>query len=311
MYFFKHLTLKEKNIKILVTGSEGQLGWEIQRQGKLFGFEIIGVDLPQIDITDIIQMKKAISDYQPVLLINAAAYTNVDKAESEPDLAFAVNRDGPDNLAGACANAKLPFIHISTDYVFNGQKKSPYIETDQVSPLGVYGKSKEQGEKRVRFQTNEHIILRTSWMYGVHGNNFVKTMLRLGRERKTIKVVSDQYGSPTSAADHAEAVLTIADLIISAPRINSKINWGTYHYCGQGITTWYEFAEAVFDIAARHEAMKLKRIEPIKTIDYPTPAKRPFFSGLDCSLIEKSFGIKAKPWQESLKLTIDRIFAQN
>ncbi len=256
-------------------------------------------------------MEKALSAYQPVLIVNAAAYTNVDKAESEADLSFAVNRDGPDNLARACANAKLPFIHISTDYVFDGQKKSPYIETDQVSPLGVYGKSKEQGEKRVRLQTKEHIILRTSWLYGVHGNNFVKTMLRLGRGKKTLKVVSDQYGSPTSAADLAEAVLTIANLIISSSKINSGIIWGTYHYCGQGITTWHEFAKRIFEIAGRHDAMKVEKIESIKTIDYPTLAKRPLFSGLDCSLIEKSFGIKAKPWQESLKVTIDRIFAQN
>lgn len=256
-------------------------------------------------------MEKVISAYKPFLIVNAAAYTNVDKAESEPDLAFAVNSDGPDNLAGVCAKAKLPFIHISTDYVFDGQKKSPYIETDRVSPLGVYGKSKQQGEKRVRFQTKEHIILRTSWLYGVHGNNFVKTMLKLGREKRVIKVVSDQYGSPTSAADLAEAVLTIADLIISAPGINFKINWGTYHYCGHGITTWHEFAEAVFEIAGKHDVMKVEKIEPIKTVDYPTPAQRPLFSALDCSLIEKSFGIKTKPWQESLKVAIDHIFNSN
>ncbi|HUV51291.1 MAG TPA: dTDP-4-dehydrorhamnose reductase [Anaerolineae bacterium] len=297
--------MKEKNIKILVIGSEGQLGWELQRQGQLFGFEIIGLDLPQVDITNIIQVENALSAYQPVLIVNAAAYTNVDRAESESDLAFAVNSDGPDNLAGACAKANLPFIHISTDYVFDGQKKSPYIETDQVAPLGVYGKSKEQGEKMVRSRTEKHIILRTSWLYGVHGNNFVKTMLRLGREKKTIRVVSDQYGCPTSAADLAATVLIIAGLIIS---ISPKIIWGTYHYCGQGITTWHEFAEAVFKIAGRHDAMKVEKIEPIKTIDYPTSAKRPLFSALDCSLIEKSLGIKAKSWHESLKLTIDRLF---
>lgn len=250
-------------------------------------------------------MENALSAYQPVLIVNAAAYTNVDRAESESDLAFAVNSDGPDNLAGACAKANLPFIHISTDYVFDGQKKSPYIETDQVAPLGVYGKSKEQGEKMVRSRTEKHIILRTSWLYGVHGNNFVKTMLRLGREKKTIRVVSDQYGCPTSAADLAATVLIIAGLIIS---ISPKIIWGTYHYCGQGITTWHEFAEAVFKIAGRHDAMKVEKIEPIKTIDYPTSAKRPLFSALDCSLIEKSLGIKAKSWHESLKLTIDRLF---
>ncbi|MDI6688661.1 MAG: dTDP-4-dehydrorhamnose reductase [Desulfobacterales bacterium] len=288
-------------------GSEGQLGWELQRQGRLFGVDIIGLDLPQVDITNIIKVENALSAYQPALIVNAAAYTNVDKAESETDLAFAVNRDGPGNLAGACAKANLPFIHISTDYVFDGQKKSPYIETDQVSPLSVYGKSKEEGEKMVRLQTKEHIILRTSWLYGVHGNNFVKTMLRLGREKKAIKVVSDQYGSPTSAADLAATVFTIAGLIISAP----KIIWGTYHYCGQGITTWHEFAKKIFEIACRYDAMKVEKIQPIKTIDYKTSAKRPLFSALDCSLIEKSFGIKTKPWQESLELVIDRIFAQN
>lgn len=236
-------------------------------------------------------------------MVNAAAYTNVDKAESEPETAFAVNSDGPDNLARVCADANIPLIHISTDYVFNGSKGSPYIESDQVSPIGVYGKSKEQGETRVRLHLKEHIIIRTSWMYGIHGKNFVKTMLRLGKEKKYIKVVADQYGCPTSADDMANVILTIAGQIIRS----SEIKWGTYHYCGKGTTTWYNLAEAVFSFAGRYDEKMLQKIEPIKTIDYPTPAKRPVFSALDCSLIENNFGIKARPWQKSLKLTIDGI----
>ena len=200
-------------MKIIIIGSKGQLGRELVSQSKNLGFEILGADLPQLDITDIAQVENTITNFQPSLVINAAAYTDVDKAETEQSLAFAVNSDGPTNLAVVCANSDIPLIHISSDYVFDGQKGTPYIETDPVSPLGVYGKSKTDGEKKIRFNIKKHIILRTSWLYGVHGHNFVKTMLFLGREKKAVKVVSDQYGSPTSAADLAEAVLTIADLV--------------------------------------------------------------------------------------------------
>ncbi|MBW2569552.1 MAG: dTDP-4-dehydrorhamnose reductase [Deltaproteobacteria bacterium] len=287
-------------MKILVTGSKGQLGSELISQGKQFDFEILPFDLPELDITDIIQVEKILSKSQPSLVINAAAYTNVDSAESEQTLAYKANRDGPANLAKACAKAKIPLIHISTDYVFDGREKTPYIETDPVSPTGVYGKSKEQGEAEVRSHLNQHIILRTAWLYGIHGHNFVKTMLKLGRKKKIIKVVADQYGCPTSSDDLAEAVLTIADDI----RNNSKIKWGTYHYCGQGITTWHKFTETIFEITKQYDSTGIPRIEPVTTAEYPTKAKRPAFSALDCSLIYKNFGISAKPWQESLKRTI-------
>ncbi|MCG2757431.1 MAG: dTDP-4-dehydrorhamnose reductase, partial [Desulfobacteraceae bacterium] len=223
-------------MKILVIGSKGQLGHELLIQGNNSGYEILPADLPDLDITDKTQVKHRLEKSQPSLVVNAAAYTNVDKAETEQNLAFAVNRDGPANLAEICALFKVPLIHISTDFVFDGKKSSPYIESDPASPLSIYGKSKQEGENEVRSRLKKHIILRTAWLYGVHGQNFVKTMLRLGKEKEVINVVADQFGSPTSATDLAAAVLQI----ISRIKYSGDINWGTYHYCGHGITTWHK-----------------------------------------------------------------------
>lgn len=285
-------------MKILVTGSKGQLGTELILQGRNFGFEIIGADLPELDITDINQTRAAVSDSQAFLVINAAAYTAVDKAETEPELAFAVNRDGPANLAESCAGADIPLIHISTDFVFDGKKRTPYLEADALSPVSVYGKSKAAGEDAVRERIKQHIILRTSWLYSVHGYNFVKTMLRLGSEKEVIRVVADQYGCPTSAADLAEAVLRIAAQL----RESGEIQWGTYHYCGAGITTWHGFAEAIFELAGKTTAA-----EPIPTAEYPTPAQRPAFSALDCTRIQENFGIGPRPWKKSLKEVVEKL----
>jgi dTDP-4-dehydrorhamnose reductase len=283
-------------MKILVTGSKGQLGTELILQGGDFGFEIIGADLPELDITDINQTRAAVSDSQAFLVINAAAYTAVDKAETEQELAFSVNRDGPANLAESCADVNIPLIHISTDFVFDGKKTSPYLETDAVSPVSVYGRSKAAGEDAVRERISEHIILRTSWLYSVQGYNFVKTMLRLGQEKDVIRVVADQYGCPTSAADLAEALLRMAAQL----RERSEIQWGTYHYCGQGITTWHGFAEAIFELSG-----KTAVAEPIPTAEYPTPAQRPAFSALDCTRIQEHFGIVPRPWKKSLKEVVE------
>ena len=200
-------------MRILVTGSEGQLGWEILRQASFFNIEAIGLDLPCLDITVEPGIMKVFKEYKPDILINAAAYTNVDKAETDERACFAVNVNGPENLAAACKNAGIPMIHISTDYVFDGTNKTPYTEKDPVSPTGIYGKSKAEGENVVRNILEKHIILRTSWLYGVHGHNFVKTILKLGKEKEVIGVVSDQSGSPTSAADLAETLLIIASRI--------------------------------------------------------------------------------------------------
>ncbi len=290
-------------MKILVTGSKGQLGHELLIQGNNSGYEILPADLPELDITDKTQVKHRLERFQPSFVVNAAAYTNVDKAETEQNFAFAVNRDGPANLAEACAKLEIPLIHISTDFIFDGKKSSPYIESDPVSPLSVYGKSKQEGENEVRSRLKKHIILRTAWLYGVHGQNFVKTMLRLGREKEVISVVSDQFGSPTSAADLAEAVLQI----ISRIKYSDNINWGTYHYCGHGITTWHVFAKEIINLAKHYIPIKTITVKPISTAEYPTRATRPCFSALDCNLIKKNFGINIKPWQDSLKTVIRQV----
>lgn len=291
-------------MKILVIGSKGQLGHELLIQGNNSGYEILPADLPDLDITDKTQVKHWLERFQPSFVVNAAAYTNVDKAETEQNFAFAVNRDGPANLAEACAKFEIPLIHISTDFIFDGKKSSPYIESDPVSPLSVYGKSKQEGENEVRSRLKKHIILRTAWLYGVHGQNFVKTMLRLGREKEVISVVSDQFGSPTSAADLAEAVLQIISRI---KKYSDDINWGTYHYCGHGITTWHVFAKEIINLAKHYIPIKTITVKPISTAEYPTKATRPCFSALDCNLIKKNFGINIKPWQDSLKTVIRQV----
>jgi dTDP-4-dehydrorhamnose reductase len=290
-------------MKILIYGAGGQLGHELMHQGRTLSLDIRGVDYPQTDITDPAMVRNDFSTYHPVLVVNAAAYTNVDAAESEPELTMAINKDGPANLARLCTANKIPLIHVSTDYVFDGTKGSLYRETDPVSPIGVYGRSKAEGETAVRTILDEHIIIRTAWLYGSHGQNFVKTMLKLARERDEIRVVSDQYGCPTCAADLAEAILTISGKLLHRP----VAKWGTYHYCGKGTISWHEFAQTIVDMSRRYGKVKTTRVEPVKTTDYPTRAKRPAYSALDCGLIAQNFGISPKPWHHSLKITIQQL----
>jgi len=294
-------------MKLLILGSKGQLGSELVRECKRNDFSFLALDLPEFNITDPSQVEKTLAVFKPSIVFNASAYTNVDKAETDLAIAFSVNSDGPANLAVSCDKNRIPIIHISTDYVFDGSKGQAYTESDPVSPLGVYGKSKEEGESKLRSILKQHIILRTSWLYGAYGNNFLKTMLRLGNEKKIIKVVSDQYGCPTCAADLAEAVVDISKQITQNP----KIFWGTYHYCGLGITTWHKFAKAIFEIAGQYQNFKVSSVEAITTAQYPTRTKRPAFSALDCNLINKNFGITQKPWQGSLKKTIKRILMES
>jgi len=285
-------------MNILITGAKGQLGWELMRQGK--DFSLLGLDLPELDITQTENIAEYARNFQPDLLINAAAYTNVDKSESDTETAFAVNRDGAANLADFCKKRNIPLIHISTDFVFDGKKTSPYVETDPVSPLGIYGKSKAEGEEVVRRGLKEHIIIRTAWLYGIHGHNFVKTMIRLGQEREELGVVADQHGCPTCAADLAEALLRIAWQIGSG----KNIFWGTYHYCGKGITSWHGFTEKIIEIARQYFPIRIRKVNAITTAQYPTPARRPAYSALDCTQIQENFGVEIRDWQESLKKTI-------
>jgi dTDP-4-dehydrorhamnose reductase len=291
---------------LLIIGGNGQLGWELVRQSSLKGLETHSLDCPGIDIGIESSARRCLAPLQAEVIVNAAAYTAVDQAEAEPERAFAVNREGPRNLALYCRERGIPLIHLSTDYVFDGTKKDAYVEEDPVSPLGAYGRSKEAGEAEVRKLLESHVIIRTAWLYGVHGQNFVKTMLNLAREKETLRVVNDQWGCPTNAADLADAILKITEQHLAG----KAILWGTYHYCGAGETNWHGFAEAIFELARQHEFLKVREVVPITTAEYPTAARRPVYSVLDCSKIGQNFGVWPRPWKQSLAEMIDRLYEE-
>ncbi len=287
-------------MKLLVTGANGQVGRALVERG---GSEVVGLDRAALDITDREAVRRAVDQHAPDLVVNAAAYTAVDRAESEPDRAFAVNRDGPAYLAEVCASAAVPLVHLSTDYVFDGTKGEPYIETDTPNPLGVYGKSKWTGEEAVRERLDRHIILRTSWVFGTRGASFVRTMLRLMREREHLRVVADQWGNPTAARDIAHAVLQIAQQVGE----RSEVPWGTFHFAGQPATTWHGFTEAILEEARRHGPVRTERIEAIPTSAYPTDAPRPADTRLDCTQIAARWGIEAPAWHPALRAAVSSL----
>ena len=287
-------------MRLIITGANGQVGREFEKTAGFPGLEIIPLARNELDITSRRQVEKTVEALAPGLVVNAAAYTAVDMAEKEPGKASAVNREGPLNLAEVCRARSVPLIHISTDYVFDGTSRIPYVEDDPASPLGVYGMSKWEGEQAVRNVLDEHIILRVSWVFGVHGSNFVKTMLRIGKERREVRVVYDQHGCPTPAADIAGVILSIAEQICSG-RTDA---WGTYHYSGLGETTWFHFAQKIFSMADSIVAFSLPVIIPIPSTEYPTPAKRPLNSVFDCSRIKAVFGIEQAPWEPGLEAVI-------
>jgi len=273
--------------KILVTGANGQLGMELRQLEKNFPpFQFIFFDKDAWPIHDIGKGDLLLDQHRPAYLINAAAYTAVDKAEQEKDLAFEINASAPGQLAALCKKYDVAFIHISTDYVFDGNADEPYKENDATNPQSVYGASKLEGEKRVMIADPASIIIRSSWVYSSFGKNFVKTILRLLREKDEIGVVSDQMGSPTYAADLANTILQI---------INSDWQAGIYHYCNDGIISWYEFALYIKELCGSSCTVKA-----ISTDQYPTAAKRPSFSALDNSKIKKTFNITHHEWKESL-----------
>ncbi|MGH6931632.1 MAG: dTDP-4-dehydrorhamnose reductase [Dongiaceae bacterium] len=285
-------------MNVLVIGSGGQLGFELMRTGWPAGTRLHGLARTKLDIRDRAAVDAAISAGPLSLVINAAAFTQVDRAEGERAIAFAVNRDGAGHVAAACERRALPLVHISTDYVFDGAKPTPYVENDPIAPINAYGESKAAGEAIVRQQCARHIIMRTSWLYGVHGQNFVKTMLRLAGSREEIAVVDDQWGSPTAAADLAAAIAAIAGRVH-----DGAAPWGTFHYCGNGATTWHGFAQAI--LASPSSGLtKRPRLRPIPTSEYPTPARRPANSRLDCSRIESAYGIIRPDWPTSVEAVL-------
>ncbi len=288
---------------VLVIGCRGQVGRELMAARLPAGISRIGLGHGDLDLTDRGAVRRVIDRCRPALIVNAAGYTAVDRAEAEPQAAFAVNADGPARLAEAAAAVGSSLLHLSTDYVFDGAKAGAYTEDDPLGPLGVYGASKAAGERAVRERLEHHVILRTSWIFGTHGTNFVKTMLRLGRERDQLHVVADQRGCPTGAADIADAIFAIAQQLLIERRGDV---WGTYHFAGRGSTTWYEFAEAIFERAATFWGRR-PAVVPITTADYPTPARRPAASVLDCTRFERTFAIPRRPWTERLDAVLQSL----
>ena len=276
-------------MNVLVTGSNGQLASCIKDLAKRdTSLNFIYTDYQELDICDLKQVEVFFKSNQKIdYCINCAAYTAVDKAESEVEKAFEINATGPKNLAQVCSEFDTILIQISTDFVFDGEKTEPYVETDVANPISVYGASKLQGEVEIKKIFKKHFIIRTSWLYSEHGNNFMKTMLRLAETRDEISVVSDQIGTPTYAGDLAEVILKI---------VRSKnTNFGLYHYSNDGVASWYDFAEAIFK-ASNTEI----RLNAIKTEAYPTPAKRPVYSVMDKTKIKSVLKMKTLDWQESL-----------
>ncbi|MBV8915778.1 MAG: dTDP-4-dehydrorhamnose reductase [Acetobacteraceae bacterium] len=287
---------------ILVTGAAGQLATALAREG---GTAVHAIGRPQFDFDRPETIDQVFAQEAPGLVVNAAAWTAVDAAETDPEGAMRANRDGPARLASLCAQRGVPLIHISTDYVFDGNKGGPYVETDPTGPTGVYGASKLAGEEAVLRSGARAIVLRTSWVYSATGKNFVRTMLNLARTRDHLRVVADQKGCPTSACELGRVILDIAERLRDGWRPEYG---GVFHSAGDGWTTWHGFAEAVFAEAARHGA-KRPTVEPITTAEFPTPAKRPADSRLDCRKLGRVFGLRQPEWTGSLSRTIDELLA--
>lgn len=289
-------------MRVLVTGARGQLGSELVRLALQRGWPTVPLVREDLDIGDAEAVRGAIGKARPTAVINAAAFTRVDEAESHPEAAERVNRDGARNLALACGEEGIPIVHFSTDYVFDGRASHPYRPDDPPGPLGVYGRSKWQGELAVREATERHLIIRTAWVFGVHGHNFVKSILRLARERDELRVVDDQRGSPTAADDLAEAAL----IALEHARAKGS-GWGTYHFVNAGSTTWHGFAERILALASVRTALRARKAVPITTEELDLPAPRPRWSVLDTSTYVETFGHAPCPWEEALEDVLERL----
>lgn len=295
----------ENSGPILVAGKTGQLARCLTDLGRHRGVPVLAVGRPEFDIEDTDAVRHVVSAAAPRAIVNAAAYTAVDKAEVEPARATAINRDGAARLAAAAQHLRIPFIHVSTDYVFDGRKPSPYQEYDATCPLSAYGRSKREGEDAVQNACPTAIVVRTSWVYSPYGSNFVKTMLRLAETREVIRVVDDQHGAPTAAGDLADAILALAANGIEPGEVCRA---GIYHLTAAGHTTWHGLAEEIF-AHWRERKRRVPLIEPIASADYPLPASRPANSRLDCTKIDRTFGIRLPPWRTSLHMCLNDLAA--
>ena len=287
-------------MNILVTGSNGQLGSEIKDLAVNYSeFNFIFKDLPELDICNKIKLDHFVRENKINTVINCAAYTAVDSAENDYEMAKKVNREGVNNLVNAIKNVNGKLIHISTDYVFDGNHFLPYKESDKVNPMGVYGITKRNGELAVIKSGIDAIVIRTSWLYSAYGNNFVKTMLKLGAEKNELKVIYDQVGTPTNASDLAKTCL---DILVFTKKIKLNLNGSLYHYSNEGVASWYDFSVAIMDLSRLNCDVK-----PIETKDYPSLAKRPYFSVLNKFKIKNDFKVEIPHWRDSLKRCILKI----
>jgi dTDP-4-dehydrorhamnose reductase len=278
-------------LRFLVFGGDGQLGRELQSLSEHSGLSLVALARRHADITEPAAIRRALHQFEPDIVVNAAAYTKVDAAEQARETAWKVNCAGAGVVAAECAAARVPLIHVSTDYVFDGAKDAAYIEGDPVAPLGAYGLSKEAGEQAVRSEWARHLIVRTAWVYGCHGTNFLKTILRLAREHDTLRVVGDQIGNPTATEDLARAIV-----IAGSGALASDDLWGTYHFAGSGDASWHEFASEIVAAQARWTG-RYPVVTAIPAIEYPTLARRPANSRLDSGRFAAAFGFRAMPWR--------------
>tara|TARA_R110000782_G_scaffold54571_3_gene115301 strand:+ start:7246 stop:8157 length:912 start_codon:yes stop_codon:yes gene_type:complete len=291
------------DMHLLVTGANGQLGQCLADQLKAQGIAHTLLSRQEADINDTVVLEKIIANKGITAIINAAAYTAVDKAESESELARRVNEEGPAALAKLCSRFDIPFLHVSTDYVFDGNSQTPYTEADQTNPTGVYGQTKLNGELAVQRHTAKYIILRTAWVFSEYGNNFMKTMLRLAKERDTLGVVADQIGCPTYAGDIAKTLISIARQIHIAEHNNNgtQAHYGVYHYAGDEAVSWHGFAMAIFEAAFQSGVINaIPTVNAISTEAYPTPAKRPAYSVLCTTKIHRGYDVIASTWREAV-----------
>lgn len=292
-------------MKILVLGCKGQLGRCLNDQLKNTNHEVIYTSRELIDISDFEQTKNQILKISPEVIINSTAYTAVDNAEEDQKNANLINHLSVKNIAEICNQLECWLVHISTDYVFDGNSKVPYKEDAQTNPQGVYGETKLKGELAIQVSSCKHVILRTAWIFSEYGNNFLKTMLRLGAERDELSIVGDQIGCPTYAQDIARSIVEII------PQLNLLESNGVYHYCGDHPCSWYEFANAIFDQAVTNNLKIPSIVMSIETSAYPTPAKRPMFSALSCSKIENDFGVHASNWRDGIGEVISKLKLEN
>ena len=291
--------------RVLVTGGGGQVGRELALRDGLAGLQVTAEPRSGLDVTDAASVRRALVRHRPDVVINSAAYTAVDRAETDREAAFAINEGGAALMARECARHGIALIHLSTDYVFDGSGSRPYLESDPPNPVGVYGRSKLAGERAVADLLDRHVVMRTSWVYAAHGANFVRTILRLAGQRDVLQVVNDQHGAPTWAGDIAAASLCVAGRILD----HGFADWGTFHYTARGRTTWHGLAQAIVERAATVTGRR-PRVDPVPTSAWPTAARRPANSSLDCGRIDRLIGPGRPQWTASLSRVLDGLLEQ-